>query len=495
MPPSSARSSIASPEAGSSTLAHRPARRMGAQRARREALSAPSARRTRSGRSFAGFSPSGIPFDEVEILHTDASTYPALRWEFSREHDVPCTFAGGRRGAIHAARTGGPRLPELDRPGIRGRRPSRSASPRAPSRSNGWPGHADGAHGTRAAARAFREAHIGWGARRHRTPSTASSPRSKSRSDRGRDAKSRRAPKSRARAERRRRRLAAARRARDFAARALGSRRRPRTSRATCAPLARGCRSSSREFARVGDEIDGSALTALDKLLEELEVLPATKLSPAEAGAAACRRRPRALDRRRPAATRPRPRRRLARRRILRAAGTRISLGLDEARHPGRRPRGPGAPRRRAPRHQRGARPPALPLTATARATPRAPCSRASPAFRGALTACYSSWNLRSLDQQSEQFPSPFFLDLYRASSGRARGRLQRAARGPARRRPVSCPASTRRSTRRNGGSRGSRRRPGRGRGRRRAHRPLLLSAPARRPPRGTASDSEAFTI
>src|SRR5206468_4918354 len=37
----------------------------------------------------------------------------------------------------------------------------------------------------------------------------------------------------------------------------------------------------------------------------------------------------------------------------------------------------------------------------------------------GCPTASYSSWNLRSLDQQSEQFPSPFFLELHRERSGR----------------------------------------------------------------------------
>jgi ATP-dependent helicase/nuclease subunit B len=38
----------------------------------------------------------------------------------------------------------------------------------------------------------------------------------------------------------------------------------------------------------------------------------------------------------------------------------------------------------------------------------------------GDFTASYSSWRLRSLDQQSEQFPSPFFLALHREATGDA---------------------------------------------------------------------------
>ena len=46
--------------------------------------------------------------------------------------------------------------------------------------------------------------------------------------------------------------------------------------------LARGCRLFVAQFARVADAMDASALTALGSLLEELEVLPATKVSSSE---------------------------------------------------------------------------------------------------------------------------------------------------------------------------------------------------------------------
>jgi hypothetical protein len=37
----------------------------------------------------------GQRFDQVEILHTDASIYPALVFELAAEHGIPCTFSGG----------------------------------------------------------------------------------------------------------------------------------------------------------------------------------------------------------------------------------------------------------------------------------------------------------------------------------------------------------------------------------------------------------------
>ncbi|HYK41742.1 MAG TPA: hypothetical protein VE007_05075, partial [Thermoanaerobaculia bacterium] len=37
----------------------------------------------------------GTPFDEAELLHTDASIYPALVFELAAEHGIPCTFASG----------------------------------------------------------------------------------------------------------------------------------------------------------------------------------------------------------------------------------------------------------------------------------------------------------------------------------------------------------------------------------------------------------------
>ena len=213
------------------------------------------------------------------------------------------------------------------------------------------------------------------------------------------------------------RRAAAARRARDFAARALELAAEATHEQCDLRPLARGCRTFVAEFARVGDELDGMALAALEKLLAELEVLSASKLSPAEAG----QRLADAVRALSVAADRPRPGRvHVADYRSggFSGRGHTYLLGLDEARHPGDDLEDPVLldDERRA--INRILAPAALALhrdrPRDAALALRACVSR----LTGALTASYSSWKLRSLDQQSEQFPSPFFLDLYRASSG-----------------------------------------------------------------------------
>ncbi len=360
---------------------------------------------------------SGSPFDDVEILHTDASTYPALCWELSREHDVPCTFSGGV--AAPFTRPGQAALAFLDWIG-QGFAADvlREALASGALTFERMPGHAEGAPGTRAAARSFRDARIGWGARRHRAcldrlaAELEKSDEPSAREDAGPEELA-------ARDERRARRLAAARRARDFATRALELATEATREQCDLRPLARGCRTFVSEFARVGDELDGMALAALEKLLAELEVLSASTLSPAEA-AQRLADAVRALS---VAADRPRPGRiHVADYRSggFSGRGQTYLLGLDEARHPGDDLEDPVLldDERRA--INRILAPAALALH---RDRPR----DAALALRGcvsrltgALTASYSSWKLRSLDQQSEQFPSPFFLDLYRASSGSA---------------------------------------------------------------------------
>ncbi len=221
------------------------------------------------------------------------------------------------------------------------------------------------------------------------------------------------------RGERRRRRLAEAGAARAFALRALEHARCADAGTCDLRALARGAREFVAEFARVTDALDAAALTALEKLLEELEVLPATNLPPPEAAARladAVRALSIEADRSRPGRVH------VAEYRAGGFSGRAHTflLGLDEARHPGADLEDPvllDAERRQI---NRLLAPLALPLY---RERPResaralASCVGRLP---GGLTASYSSWNLRSLDQQSEQFPSPFFLDLYRAQSGRS---------------------------------------------------------------------------
>lgn len=358
----------------------------------------------------------GSPFDAVEILHTDASTYPALCWELSREHGIPCTFSGGV--AAPFTRPGQAALAFLN--WIGQGFPAdvlREALASGALTFERMPGGTEGAPGTRAAARSFRDARIGWGARRHRACLDRLIAELEKADDPGarRDAGQ---EELAARDERRARRIAAARRARDFAARALELASEATREQCDLRPLARGCRTFVSEFARVGDELDAMALAALEKLLGELEVLTANRVAPAEA----TERLADAVRALSVAADRPRPGRvHVADYRFggFSGRGETYLLGLDEARHPGDDLEDPVLldDERRA--INRILAPAALALH---RDRPRdaALALRACVArLTGALTASYSSWKLRSLDQQSEQFPSPFFLDLYRESTRR----------------------------------------------------------------------------
>ena len=329
----------------------------------------------------------------------------------------PLHVLRGRRGDLHPPRPGGPRVPRVDRRGLRSRHPPAGAGLRDPHlRPQPRQGRRRAGDAGRSRARSARRRSAG--ARRATARrSSASSPSSAGPRSRGRDADEAGEAERAERAERRRRRLAAAVGARDFAARALELS--SEAAGATCdlRALARGCRAFVAEFARVAGAMDATALAAIEKLLEELEVLPSTPLPPAEAAARLSDAvRALSID-----ADRPRPGRvHVAEYRSGGFSGRAHTylLGLDEARHPGADLEDPvllDAERRSI---NRILAPLALPLyrdrpRESARAL-RACVARVS----GDLTASYSSWNLRSLDQQSEQFPSPFFLDLYRVRAG-----------------------------------------------------------------------------
>jgi ATP-dependent helicase/nuclease subunit B len=387
---------------------------------------------------------SGIPFDQVEILHTDDATYPALVWELAREHGVACTFSGGVAATF--TRPGQAALAFLDWIAADFEaeilRASLASGALTFERVDGRP---PGAPGTRAVARALRDAQIGWGAPRHRTAIDRRIAELEKPDEPGRETDDAGEKELAERAARRRRRLEEARAARDFAVRVIGLAECAAGETCDLRALARGCRSFVRGYARVADAMDASALTALEKLLEELEVLPATPLPPPEA-AARLSDAVRALS---IEAERARPGRlHVADYRAGGFAGRphTFLLGLDEARHPGADLEDPvllDAERRQI---NLLLAPLALPLyrdrpRESARAlqkcvarlsgrgahgAPLDPPSRSGahgapldPPSSGQLTASYPSWNIRSLDQQSELFPSPFFLDLYRARSGR----------------------------------------------------------------------------
>jgi len=365
---------------------------------------------------------SEVAFDEVEIVSTDSRLYSALCWELAREHGVPCTFSAGIAATF--TRPGQAALAFLD--WIAGGfaaeslRRALSSATLTLARLEGEAG----APGARAAGRALREARVGWGTARHRTALDRLVAELSKPDEGGREDDDASEDERRERGRRRERRLAAARRARDFVRRAL--------ELAACAAgvgaepscdlraLARATRIFVTDFARVSDELDGAALAGLEKLLEELEVLSPSALAPAEAAARladAVRGLSVESDRARPG--------RIHVTDVAAGgyAGRRHAflLGLDEERHPGADLEDPvllDAERRAI---NEALAPASLSLFRERPRDAARTLEACMARFAGEVTVSYSSWKLRSLDQQSEQFPSPFFLEVYRAASGNPR--------------------------------------------------------------------------
>jgi len=355
----------------------------------------------------------GIPFDHVELLHTDESVYPALVWELSREHGVPCTFGGGV--PVTYSRPGQAALAFFGwmAEGFAADR-LRAALASGALTLQGLDAAPD-APGAAAAARELRRARIGWGRRRYaaaldRLIRELEGPERPSR----RDDTLEEPPEERSAG--RQRRLAAARLARAFTTRALelapadGSDDRLRA-------LARGAATFVSEFARVTDDLDAAARVALETLFRELADLPAAPVRLEEA-----------LERLRDAVTelavladRPRPGR-------LHVSGFAegghsgrrhtFLVGLDETRHPGRDLEDPVLLDDERRRINEALDRPRLSLERE-RPRERTRALQACVArLRGAWTASYSKFDLRNLSMAGEPAPSPFLLDLHRAKTG-----------------------------------------------------------------------------
>ena len=358
----------------------------------------------------------GVRFDDVEVLHTDDAVYPALVWELAREHGIPCTFAGGV--AVTYSRPGQAALAFLS--WIAGGFASdrlRSALASGSLSLQSLDAEAEGP-GARAVARAIRRARIGWGRYRHaaaldRLVRELEAPERPSRRD-DVDLSETAAPE---RSAIRARLLAAARRAKVFTTRALELAPAEDGDDALRA-LARGARAFVSEFGRVADDLDGAARTALDTLFREIAELPAASV-----------RLDQAVERLQDAVgelavmpDRPRPGRiHVSHFEKGGHSGRRNTflVGLDDTRHPGRDLEDPvllDDERRRINEALE------KPLLALERERPReqARALRACVArLRGTLTASYSKFDIRNLSQAGEPGPSPFFLELYRASTGR----------------------------------------------------------------------------
>jgi len=355
-------------------------------------------------------------FDDVEILHTDRSVYPALVWELAREHDIPCTFSGGIAATF--TRPGRAALAFLDWIGgdfaadvLRGALASGSlalpvtAGEESPS--------------ARAAASELREAAIGWGRDRHRRclDRLVAELEQPERPRRGEEEPT---PEQAARRRHRRdRRLAAARAARVLVRRALELAPRALEEPGDLPALARATREFVGEFGRVADPLDASARTALDSLFEELQELALVRVTAAQAA----ERLRDAVAGLAIAPDRPRPGR-------VHVAGIAeggfsgrrhvFLAGLDEGRHPGRDLEDPillDEERRRINETL------ASPSLALQRDRPRETAAALETCLArlpGDLTVSYSSFGLRNLSQAGEPAPSPFLLAIHRERSGRA---------------------------------------------------------------------------
>ena len=356
-----------------------------------------------------------VPFDDVEILHTDERVYPALAWELSREHGIPCTFARGV--PVTYSRPGQAALAFLAwiAEGFAADRLREAlASGAASLRRLG--GSADAPPGGMV-AREIRRARIGWGRRRHLTaldrhvrelegPERRSRRTRRPKTDLRRSAppcasgasppRAWRAPSPRARWSSRRRKARANRCRPSPARRRVRLRIRARHRRSRRLPLARPSRPS---FARSPSSLPlaasaGDALERLRDAVGELAVL----------------------------ADRPRP----GRVHVSGFAagghsgrGHTFPPGARRDAPPGARSRGPRSPRRRA--REGSTRPWSGPFSPIERERPARAGARPPVVRRAAARTAHRElleFDLRNLSQSGEPAPSPFFLELYRAKTG-----------------------------------------------------------------------------
>lgn len=366
--------------------------------------------------AFRGLLAGGARLDEAELLHTDSATYPALVFELASEHSIPCTFSGGV--AASYTQPGRAALAFLQWVGEGFE--AEALRQALASRHIAFPRDMAG-HGASPldAARAIREAAIGWGRRRHETALD----RLVAELERPDDARPEEGEEGRAERDRRRiRRLARARAAREFVGKALALA--PAAEKVGLAELARGVRGFVAAFTRVTGDLDATAASALDKLFEEFEALA----SPAIAIRDAALRLADAVRALHVATDRPRPGRlHVAELGAGGYSGRRRTfvIGLDETRHPGAELEDPvlsDEERRRI----NEAVSIELPL-GRERAKEKSRALRACLArLRGNVALGWSGWNVRNLAQPGDVFPSPFLLEAFRQRAGEATANYER---------------------------------------------------------------------
>lgn len=356
-----------------------------------------------------------LPFDRVEVLHTDPATYPPLAFELASEHGIPMTFSGGIAATF--TRPGQAVLAFLR---WIGRRFEAEALREALSSGLiAFPKGMSPRVGPLAAAHELRRASIGWGRERHmpaldRLAAEIAFPRPLRADDED----------SAARKSRRERRLGALAAARTFVARALSLA--PAEDETDLPSLARGARAFAAEFARVAGELDATAAAALAKLFAELELLPG-RPAPIDQTVARLADAVEALQ-----VTPDRPRPGKVHFAEFRAGGFSgrphtFVIGLDETRHPG------GGHEDPVLTDDERLQINALSSTTLALAPDRSRETAAAlrtcvARLRGEVAFGYSGWNLRDLANPGEVFPSPFLLDVFRLRSGEAEADYARLA-------------------------------------------------------------------
>jgi RecB family exonuclease len=347
----------------------------------------------------------GIELDRVEILYTDGTTYRPLIYEMSTQYQMPCTYAEGI--PVVFSRSGRAALGYLDwldsgydANALRQLIGADIVDLRKFARE----GETAGAVG---AARILRDAGIGWGRDRH-LPRLDALIKAYSECQRASEKEDR----DTGSLEFQRRQVTTARMVRSTVQHLLDIT--PETEadgKLVLSGLARGTGVFVREFARIGDELDGMASRALQALFDELSTLPAIALTPSEA----IKRLKEAIRTTYVGSSTPKPGH-------LHVSdcytggysGREVTfiLGMNESYYPGPGLQDPVLLDRERKGINRIISPRRLPLVAERPEENKQAFRICLARLRGQITLSYSC---RNLLEDREQFPSPMVLEIYRS--------------------------------------------------------------------------------
>jgi ATP-dependent helicase/nuclease subunit B len=355
----------------------------------------------------------GIPLDDVEILATDPAAYAPIVHELAAEHEIPCTFGQGIPATF--TRPGQAALGYLRWLG----RDFESEELREVvaggllDLTRVFPG---GAPGPLPAARELREAHIGWGRERSLSALSRHIARRAAEVDSARRRSDEDDEDLNARVVWLKERLATAHAVRELVARLLSLAPEPVDGKVELRALARSASAFVLGFARIAGDLDAMASSALQGLFGELETLPVTRLSVAEAAS----RLSDAVRGLHVAADRPRPGRLHFGDYRSGGYGGRSKtffVGLDSRRHPGSGLQDPVL----LDEERRGINAAVAPRELAMRAGRPAENALALRSciarVRGDISVSYACWDLL---EAREQFPAATYLDVFRLVTGDA---------------------------------------------------------------------------